>query len=111
MSIGAPNIPQPKHVMKVLSYEAMKPENYVYAITDTRELLNEVNEWYKRRYNAELDLDTEMCSLLGSQECLSHIAMTIIDNDELTLVPDPCYPVFADGRKITGVNLYYMQQS
>ena len=39
LSIGAPNIPPPAHVMKVLSDEALKPENYVYGITDTNELL------------------------------------------------------------------------
>ncbi len=45
-----------------------------------------------------LDPDTEICSLLGSQEGLAHIAMSIVDEGELVLVPDPCYPVFADGR-------------
>ena len=110
LSIGAPNIPPPEHVMKVLAEESMKPENYVYAITDTRELINEVSEWYRRRYNVELDPATEICSLLGSQEGLSHIAMTITNENELTLVPDPCYPVFADGPKIAGSNLYYMPQ-
>ena len=110
LSIGAPNIPPPQHVMKILAEEAMKPENYVYAITDTRELLNEVSDWYKRRYNVELDPNTDICSLLGSQEGLSHIALTIINDDELTLVPDPCYPVFADGPKIASSNLYYMPQ-
>ena len=110
LSIGAPNIPPPEHVMKVLAEESMKPENYVYAITDTRELLNEVSEWYRRRYNVELDPATEICSLLGSQEGLSHIALTIMNENELALVPDPCYPVFADGPKIAGSNLYYMPQ-
>ncbi len=110
LSIGAPNIPPPQHVMKVLAEEAMKPENYVYALMDTRELLEEVGKWYKRRYNVDLDSETEICSLLGSQEGLSHIALTLIDDDELTLVPDPCYPIFADGPKIAGSNLYYMPQ-
>ena len=110
LSIGAPNIPPPQHVMKILAEESMKPENYVYAITDTRELLTEVSNWYKRRYEVELDPNTEICSLLGSQEGLSHIALTIMNENELTLVPDPCYPVFADGPKIAGSNLFYMPQ-
>ena len=110
LSIGAPNIPPPEHVMKILAEEALKPENYVYAINDTRELLNEVSDWYKRRYSVNLDPETEICSLLGSQEGLSHIALTIIDEKDLTLVPDPCYPVFADGPKIASSSLYYMPQ-
>jgi len=110
LSIGAPNIPPPAHVMKVLSAEALKPANYVYAITDTRELLNEVADWYRRRYDVELDPASEICSLWGSQEGLSHIALTLIDDGDLTLVPDPCYPVFADGPKIAGSEIYFMPQ-
>ena len=110
LSIGAPNIPPPAHVMKVLAEEALKPENYVYAVTDTRELLNEVSDWYRRRYGVEIDPASEVCSLLGSQEGLSHIALTLIDDGDLTLVPDPCYPVFADGAKIAGSEIYFMPQ-
>ena len=71
LSIGAPNIPPPAHVMNVLAEESLKPENYVYAITDTRELLNETGDWYRRRYGVELDPASEICSLWGSQEGLS----------------------------------------
>ncbi len=110
LSIGAPNIPPPAHVMKVLSDEALKPENYVYAITDTNELLTAAANWYARRYGVELDPSTEICSLYGSQEGLSHIALTLIDDGDLTLVPDPCYPIFADGAKFAGSELYFMPQ-
>ena len=110
LSVGAPNIPPPAHVMKVLSEEALKPENYVYAVTDTRELLAAAADWYRRRYGVELDPATEICSLWGSQEGLSHIALTLIDDGDLTLVPDPCYPIFADGAKLAGSTLFYMPQ-
>ena len=110
LSIGAPNIPPSAHVMKVLAEEALKPENYVYAVTDTRELLNEAADWYRRRYGVEIDPASEVCSLWGSQEGLSHIALTLIDEGDLTLVPDPCYPVFADGPKLAGSKIFFMPQ-
>ena len=110
LSIGAPNIPPHAHVMQVLAEEALKPENYVYAITDTRELLNEASDWYRRRYGVEIDPAQEVCSLWGSQEGLSHIALTLIDDGDLTLVPDPCYPIFADGAKLAGSKIYFMPQ-
>ncbi|MBR4904741.1 MAG: aminotransferase class I/II-fold pyridoxal phosphate-dependent enzyme [Selenomonadaceae bacterium] len=110
LSIGAPNIPPPAHVMKVLAEEALKPENYVYAITDTREFLNEAADWYRRRYGVDINPASEVCSLWGSQEGLSHIALTLIDDGDLTLVPDPCYPVFADGAKLAGSEIFFMPQ-
>ena len=108
LSIGAPNIPPAEHIRKALCEEAMKPENYVYAISDTKKLLDTVADWYKKRYDVELDPDTEICSLLGSQEGLAHIALSIADEGDIVMVPDPCYPVFGDGPQIAGAELYYM---
>ena len=108
LSIGAPNIPPTKRIMEVMAEAVMKPANYVYAINDTQQLLEAVAQWYKRRYDVELNPETEICSLLGSQDVLSHIALSILDPGDVMLVPDPCYPIFADGPRIAGAELYYM---
>ena len=108
LSIGAPNIPPAKRIMEVMAEAVMKPENYVYAINDTQRMLEAVARWYQRRYQVELDPQTEICSLLGSQDGLSHIALSILDPGDVMLVPDPCYPIFADGPRIAGAELYYM---
>lgn len=108
LSIGAPNIPPTKRIMEVMAEAVMKPANYVYAINDTQQLLEAVAQWYKRRYDVELNPETEICSLLGSQDGLSHIALSILDSGDVMLVPDPCYPIFADGPRIAGAELYYM---
>lgn len=108
LSIGAPNIPPTKRIMEVMAEAVMKPANYVYAINDTQQLLETVAQWYKRRYDVELNPETEICSLLGSQDGLSHIALSILDPGNVMLVPDPCYPIFADGPRIAGAELYYM---
>ena len=108
LSIGAPNIPPTKRIMEVMAEAVMNPANYVYAINDTQQLLEAVAQWYKRRYDVELNPETEICSLLGSQDGLSHIALSILDPGDVMLVPDPCYPIFADGPRIAGAELYYM---
>lgn len=110
LSIGAPNIPPAEHIRKALCDAASRPENYVYAISDTGRLLDAVAQWYERRYGVLLDPELEICSLLGSQEGLAHIAMTMIDEGDIVLVPDPCYPVFGDGPRLAGASLYYMPQ-
>ena len=108
LSVGAPNIAPPRAVMAKLAEEAMKPESYLYALRDLPELLQTVSEWYARRYGVELDPQTEICSLMGSQEGLAHIGLSILDKGDLALVPDPCYPIFADGPKIAEADIYYM---
>ena len=58
----------------------------------------------------EVDPRREVVSLLGSQEGLAHIALSVVDEGETVLVPDPCYPVFGGGPLIAGAKLWYMPQ-
>lgn len=110
LGVGAPNIPPAKHITDALCKAAADPKNYIYAINDQRELLDSVAEWYQRRYGVSLDPASEICSLLGSQEGLAHIALSVVDEGDVVLVPDPCYPVFADGPMLAGASLFYMPQ-
>lgn len=110
LSVGTPNIPPAQHIIDALCTAATDVQNYIYAVNDQSELLNAVSLWYKTRYEVDLDPKTEICSLLGSQEGLAHISLTIVDEGDIVLVPDPCYPVFADGPKIAGAQLHYMPQ-
>lgn len=108
LSIGAPNIPPSESIRRKLAEAVMDPKQYIYAISDTKELQQAVANWYQRRYGVTLDPETELTSLLGSQEGLSHIALAFADPGDYILVPDPCYPVFADGPRIAGAKLYHM---
>ncbi len=110
LSIGAPNIPPEEHIRRALCEAAADEKNYVYAISDRPELLEAAAGWYARRYGVDLDPGSEICSVLGSQEGLSHIALAVIDEGELVLVPSPCYPVFGDGPKIAGAKIWPMEQ-
>ena len=110
LSVGAPNIPPAPHIMEALASAALEPKNYVYALGDTAELLEAAAAWYRRRYGVSLDAETEITSLLGSQDGLSHLALTIADRGDTVLVPDPSYPIFADGPALAGAELYYMPE-
>lgn len=110
LSVGTPNIPPAQHIIDALCKSARDPKNYIYALNDTEELQNAAQRWYRRRYGVEIDPKTEVTSLLGSQDGLSHIALTIVNRGDLVLVPDPGYPIFADGPALAGAELYYMPQ-
>ena len=108
LSVGTPNIPPSDAVIQALVEAAADRKNYIYAIKDMDELHQAVADWYRRRYGVEIDPDREVVSLLGSQEGLAHFALTVIDEGDTVLVPDPCYPVFGDGPVIAGAELYPM---
>lgn len=107
-SVGTPNIPPAQHILDTITREVADPKNYVYAINDLPELQDAVQAWYQRRYGVRLDPRTEVTSLLGSQEGLAHITLAFADQDDIILVPDPCYPVFGDGPLIASAKLHYM---
>lgn len=108
LSIGAPNIPPALRIREIISKEALDPKNYVYAITDLTDLQNAAAAWYARRYGVKIDAQNEVSSLLGSQEGLSHLALTLINPGDIVLVQDPCYPIFRDGPLLAGADVHYM---
>ncbi|WP_445486921.1 aminotransferase class I/II-fold pyridoxal phosphate-dependent enzyme [Niallia sp. 03133] len=110
LSVGTPNIPPAKHVIEALCSAAADESNYIYALNDQYDLLEAASDWYEKRYEVGLNPKTEICSLLGSQEGLAHLSLSIIDDGDLVLVPDPYYPAFASGPLLAGAELYYMPQ-
>ena len=107
-TIGSPNIAPSKEIIQALIDAAKQPQSYMYALHDIDELRQTVKKWYQTRYEVELDADTEILSLQGSQEGLAHIALAICDEGDIVLIPSPSYPVFANGPKIAGAEIYEM---
>ena len=108
LSVGTPDLPPDSRIMEIISGGAMDPLQYFYAIDDLPELHTAAAQWYRRRFHVEIDPDTEVISLLGSQEGLAHIAMTLCDEGSVALVPDPCYPIFSFGPQLAGARLVSM---
>ena len=110
LSVGTPNIPPAQHIIKALTKAAQDSRNYIYSIHDTQKLKEAAATWYQRRYDVTIDPETEVCSLLGSQDGLAHISLSIVDPGDLVLVQNPSYPIFSDGPLLAGATLYPMAQ-
>ena len=104
-TIGSPNIAPSKAVMDALITTAQQPESYMYSLHDTKEFRETIQKWYKTRYQIELNPETEILSLQGSQEGLAHVALALCDEGDIVLIPSPSYPIFANGPKIAGAQL------
>ena len=101
LSIGTPDfLPEP-HIVEALAQFAANPENYRYSLGETAELIQAVQDWYRRRYGVKLAED-ELMAVYGSQEGLAHIGWTLCDFGDVVLVPDPGYPIFGLGPYLCG---------
>ncbi len=107
-SIGSPDIAPAPHIMEALLKAAEDPANYRYAIHDLPRLQQAITDWYRRRYDVELDPCSEVITLQGSQEALANIALTLCEPGDIVLVPDPYYPIFAQGPKLAGADVRFM---
>ena len=107
LSIGTPDFQPGRHVMEAVSRAALDPDMYKYSLNETRELLDAVENWYKRRYDVTL-ADDEIMAVCGSQEGIAHVGFAFAGPNDLILAPDPGYPIFSFGPMMTGatVGLY-----
>lgn len=107
-TIGSPNIAPSKEIQNALIEAAKDPVCYMYSLHDTMEFRETIRDWYAKRYDVALDPVNEILSLQGSQEGLAHIALAVCDPGDIVMIPSPCYPIFANGPRIAGAQIYEM---
>lgn len=110
LSIGTPDIPPSANVKRAIAEEALKDENYVYAIEYLPELKTAASGWYRGRYGVSIDPETEVCAVLGTQEGLAHCCLPLIDPGDTVILPDPCYPAFYTGAALAHAEIFLAPQ-
>jgi LL-diaminopimelate aminotransferase len=107
--IGDPDSPTPPHIINRLCQAAQEPANHRYPETEgLPELRRAIAGWYQNRFGVSLDADKEVLPLVGAKEGIVHIALCLIDPNDLALVPDPGYPPYSRGTMLAGGKPYYL---
>jgi LL-diaminopimelate aminotransferase len=100
LSIGDPDLPPPDFVVKSLATEVSDLKNHNYSFSQGEPIFREaVSTWYKNRFGVDVTHD-QVVALLGSKEGIANIARAFINPGDKVLVPDPAYPVYANGSTI-----------
>jgi LL-diaminopimelate aminotransferase len=100
LSIGDPDLPPPKIVVDALREESANPKNHNYSFSQGEpDFRQAVAEWYKKRFGVDLAQD-QVVALLGSKEGIANVARAFVNPGDKVLVPDPAYPVYANGSTI-----------
>ncbi len=94
LGMGNPDLPTPPHIVNKLCEAAKIPKNHRYSASrGITQLRMAICEWYKRRFDVELDPETEAVVTIGSKEGLSHLALAIVEPGDVALTPTPAYPI------------------
>ena len=107
LGMGNPDGATPQPVVEAAVAAIQNSANHGYPpFEGTGSFRRTITKWYSRRYNVELDPESEALPLLGSKEGLAHFAIAYINPGDLVLVPSPAYPVLFRGPIIAGAKVH-----
>lgn len=106
LSVGTPDFKPPAHIMEAVSRAVTDTENYKYSLIDTTRMLQAVVDYYKDRYNTDIEID-QVTSVHGTQEGMGHLGLAMCNPGDIVLLPDPGYPIFEAGSYLGGADVRY----
>jgi len=94
MGMGNPDIPTPKHIVKKLIEASKNERNHRYsASAGIPKLRLAISDWYKRRFDVDIDPDQEAVATMGVKEGVSHLILATIGPGDVVFVPNPTYAI------------------
>lgn len=109
LGIGDPDLPTAPHIIEALQKAALDPENHRYPSYEGMAAFRQAAaEWYAKRFGVRLDPEGEVLTLIGSKEGTAHVPFAFVNPQDVVLVPDPGYPVYAAGTWFAGGEVYSM---
>ena len=107
--MGNPDMPTPKHIRDKLIETVEKPGTGRYSTSRGIPGLRKAQAlYYNRRFNVDLDPETEVIVTLGSKEGLANLAQAITSPGDIILSPNPSYPIHPYGFIIAGASLRHI---
>ncbi|SUA59678.1 alanine transaminase [Oligella urethralis] len=106
LSMGNPDGSTPQHIVDKLIESAQKPHTHGYSVSKgILRLRKSIADWYERRYQVQLNPETETIVTIGSKEGLAHLMLATLAEGDTVLVPNPSYPIHIYGAVIAGANV------
>ncbi len=106
LGMGNPDIPTPKHIVAKLVEAARNPRNHRYSVTrGITKLRAAIASWYKKKYDVDVDPETEIVVTMGAKEGLGHLVLATVSQGEVVIVPNPAYPIHSYSVVIAGGDL------
>ncbi|HSO67830.1 MAG TPA: aminotransferase class I/II-fold pyridoxal phosphate-dependent enzyme, partial [Desulfatirhabdiaceae bacterium] len=103
LGMGNPDLGTPGHIVDKLIEAAQKPHNHRYSASmGITRLRVAIADWYKRRFDVDINPDTEAIVTIGIKEGLSHLVLVTIRPGDVVFTPNPTYPIHPFSAIIAG---------
>ncbi|MFA5832531.1 MAG: aminotransferase class I/II-fold pyridoxal phosphate-dependent enzyme [Bacteroidota bacterium] len=109
LGMGNPDQPTPRHIVDKLNEAAQKGNNHRYSASKgIYKLRLAVCDWYKRKFNIDLDPNSEAVATIGSKEGLAHLALAVSGPGDTILCSTPAYPIHPYAFVIAGAQVIHI---
>jgi alanine-synthesizing transaminase len=106
LGMGNPDMPTPKHIVDKLIEAAEKGPNHRYSASmGITKLRHAIVDWYKRRFDVDLDPEKEAIITIGAKEGLAHLILATVSPGDVVFAPNPTYPIHPYSVIIAGGDL------
>ena len=103
LGMGNPDLGTPQHIVDKLIEASQKPQNHRYSASmGITKLRMAIADWYKRRYDIDIDPNTEAIVTIGAKEGISHLILVTIRPGDVVFTPNPTYPIHPYSAIISG---------
>ena len=97
---------RPRTIVEKMIEAARKQQTHRYSLSKgIPRLRKAICNWYKLRYDVDLDPATEAIVTIGSKEGIAHFCLAVLDKGDTVLVPNPSYPIHIYGPVIAGADV------
>ncbi len=107
--MGNPDQGTPQHIVDKLCEAAQRKDTHRYSMSrGIPRLRRAICNWYRDRYQVELDPETQAIVTIGSKEGLAHLSLACVGPGDSVLVPNPAYPIHPWGFVIAGADVRHV---
>jgi LL-diaminopimelate aminotransferase len=107
MTVGDPDRPTFPSIIRSMKKALADGSNHQYpSYVGKLSFREAVASWYGTRFGLDLDPKREILTLIGSKEGIGHMPFAFLDPGDISLVPDPAYPVYAAATIMAGGEAY-----
>ena len=107
--MGNPDQKTPDHIISKMQECADKDNVHRYSSSKgIPRLRKAISNWYKEKFNVDIDPDEEAIVTIGSKEGLAHLALATLNQGDSVIVPSPAYPIHPYGAVIAGAEVIYI---
>lgn len=103
LGMGNPDLATPKHIVDKLNEAVQKPHNHRYSASmGIKKLRLAIADWYKHRFDVDIDHENEAIVTIGAKEGISHLVLVTIRPGDVVFTPTPTYPIHPFSAIIAG---------